>query len=262
MIDLTGQKFGKLTVLGLDRMEKRSYWKCICDCGTEKIVPVHRLKNGETKSCGCLHVTADLTGRRFGSWTVLGFSVYMKGQNYWKCTCDCGNEAVVRASNLKDGSSTACASHNITGKTFGYLTVLRKSNKKTPRGTYWVCECICGNNTTVRTTHLTDGHTRSGGCLHNKENYVDGTCIPLIRSKKIWGSNSSGVRGVCWVRRDKSWDARIWFKGKCYHLGQHKNIKDAASIRKQAEERLFGEFLEWYDGKFPKKPLIKDVVMQ
>lgn len=58
MIDLTGQKFGRLTVIGFDHMEKhgkhnRPYWKCVCDCGKEKIISSNSLRSGSTKSCGC-----------------------------------------------------------------------------------------------------------------------------------------------------------------------------------------------------------------
>ena len=52
--DLTGQRFGRLTVL--ERAgSKRSgaTWLCICDCGETKIVESHNLVSGNTKSCGC-----------------------------------------------------------------------------------------------------------------------------------------------------------------------------------------------------------------
>lgn len=53
--DLTGQKFGKLTVVA--RAENgnadHSRWHCKCDCGTENTVYAHNLKSGLTQSCGC-----------------------------------------------------------------------------------------------------------------------------------------------------------------------------------------------------------------
>lgn len=55
--DLTGQKFGKLTVikyLGLDK-GKHSLWLCQCKCGKQTKVNTCHLKSGHTKSCGCLH---------------------------------------------------------------------------------------------------------------------------------------------------------------------------------------------------------------
>lgn len=53
-IDLKNKKYNKWTVLALDRIENRkSYWLCKCDCGTEKIIYGGSLKSGTSKSCGC-----------------------------------------------------------------------------------------------------------------------------------------------------------------------------------------------------------------
>lgn len=53
--DLTGQRFGFLTVVGLDgiRTNGASYWRCRCDCGAEPTVRGSNLRRGDTKSCGC-----------------------------------------------------------------------------------------------------------------------------------------------------------------------------------------------------------------
>lgn len=51
---LEGQRFGRFTVLRLSHCLRRSYWVCLCDCGTERIVDSHNLKTGGTRSCGCL----------------------------------------------------------------------------------------------------------------------------------------------------------------------------------------------------------------
>lgn len=53
--DITGQKYNRLVVLGFaGRIRGGSYWKCRCDCGAEVVVRGAQLKNGGTKSCGCL----------------------------------------------------------------------------------------------------------------------------------------------------------------------------------------------------------------
>lgn len=55
MTDLTGRKFGRLTVLGL--IEKLSYdnkWLCLCECGNKTSVASRKLKSEHTRSCGCL----------------------------------------------------------------------------------------------------------------------------------------------------------------------------------------------------------------
>ena len=55
--DLTGQKYNRLTVLGLDENNstQSTKWLCRCDCGRIVSVAGNNLKNGHTKSCGCLN---------------------------------------------------------------------------------------------------------------------------------------------------------------------------------------------------------------
>lgn len=54
-LELTGKKFGRLTVVKLHSIFKcKSFWECICDCGIIKIIRGTKLKSQEIKSCGCL----------------------------------------------------------------------------------------------------------------------------------------------------------------------------------------------------------------
>lgn len=55
-VDLTGQKFGRLTVLSRCEENNRGYaqWLCKCDCGNTKIVRTDLLKSGRVRSCGCI----------------------------------------------------------------------------------------------------------------------------------------------------------------------------------------------------------------
>ena len=83
--DLTGLKFGRLTVLKqVPKPEhlkyKARYWLCECDCGNDRIVPRNNLIKNNTTSCGCLNkeivsnmrkdsATHDMTKTRFyGIW--------------------------------------------------------------------------------------------------------------------------------------------------------------------------------------------------
>lgn len=54
--NLVGKIFGKLTVIEFAQMSKHRtrQWRCICECGKEKIIEGQSLKNGNTQSCGCL----------------------------------------------------------------------------------------------------------------------------------------------------------------------------------------------------------------
>ena len=57
-VDLTGKRFGRLTVINRKKTDdtNRTYWICKCDCGNTKTVEAYALKTGRTKSCGCLSV--------------------------------------------------------------------------------------------------------------------------------------------------------------------------------------------------------------
>ena len=71
VIDLTGKRFGRLKVLhrGTNTAGGKSRWVCLCDCGLTAEVRAETLKNGSSKSCGCL--ASDLTIMRnwkHGHW--------------------------------------------------------------------------------------------------------------------------------------------------------------------------------------------------
>lgn len=119
MIDLTGQKIGRLTVLERDEdIEKEGYvfWKCQCECGN--LVTVSSDNLGEsTFSCGCLQKEIaremklkDLTNQRFGKLVALerDDSKQRGHKTYWKCQCDCGNITYVQTSMLSNGNTSSC----------------------------------------------------------------------------------------------------------------------------------------------------------
>lgn len=67
-IDLTGQRFGRWLVVERAKNRKTTaYWKCVCDCGTEREVREYHLIKRNTNSCGCL--SAELASQRMGHYT-------------------------------------------------------------------------------------------------------------------------------------------------------------------------------------------------
>lgn len=57
LIDLTGQRFGRLVVVeraGTSR-NRQAMWRCRCDCGKKIAVQGYHLRTGHTQSCGCFH---------------------------------------------------------------------------------------------------------------------------------------------------------------------------------------------------------------
>lgn len=55
--DLAGLKFGRLEVVSRssNNAHKKARWQCRCECGEVVVVLACLLRNGQTKSCGCLH---------------------------------------------------------------------------------------------------------------------------------------------------------------------------------------------------------------
>lgn len=62
------------------------------------------LRNGHTKSCGCLAGRVDITGKKFGRLLVLSYA----GNSSYLCKCDCGKEVIIKTSHLKNGNTNSC----------------------------------------------------------------------------------------------------------------------------------------------------------
>ena len=126
LIDLTGQRFGRLTVLYRTydivsaNGRKRSNWHCMCDCGNECDIAGDCLTRGKTQSCGCLKKEkmfnekfVDRTGQKFGRLTVLYENKNDPrkekfGNTVWHCLCECGNECDVSSSHLVTYKVQSC----------------------------------------------------------------------------------------------------------------------------------------------------------
>jgi hypothetical protein len=59
---------------------------------------------------------------------------------------------------------------------------------------------------------------------------------------KTYKSNTSGVKGVSWMKKLSKYQASICVNGKSIYLGVHSDINDAIAARKEAENKYFGEF--------------------
>ncbi len=131
-LDLTGQAFGRLTVLRQEGKTKRSglAWRCRCTCGSESVTSSANLRSGVTKSCGCLsrdrakelpkQVPEDMTGMRFGNLCALRLAPSKRNRVAWYCTCNCdGHEIIVTAMELKSGDTKSCGCKGKPPLTFG-----------------------------------------------------------------------------------------------------------------------------------------------
>lgn len=174
-LDLTGQVFGRLTALYPleERKAGRTCWRCRCTCGNEVDVQTTLLMHGGTQSCGCLRDKhkKDITGMRFGMLTAV-YPTEKRQQNrvVWHCRCDCGGERDVMISTFLSGKVTSCGCQNknnledLTGRRFGKLVVISKTDRRNHTDRYWLCRCDCGTEKEVLGRSLRQGATQSCGC--------------------------------------------------------------------------------------------------
>lgn len=113
--DLTGLRFGKLTVLERTNMATAQgrLWRCRCDCGNLVDLPAPLLRGGFRRSCGCVNraKVSDFVGKRFGMLTVVEYDGKWNGIHTWNCRCDCGRLVDVSQTDLQNGTATTCGWH-------------------------------------------------------------------------------------------------------------------------------------------------------
>ena len=162
----------------------RAGWLCKCECGDEIAVSTSDLSSGRVISCGyCAKAATDLKraqamiGQHFGNLVVKEL-LPSKGKGfYYHCQCDCGGEITTLGISLRNGNTKSCGHcsrkeawarnrEDITGQTFGYLTV-KKYLYSQGHHSFWECECKCGNTCATNGTLLKSGGKKSCGCLHS-----------------------------------------------------------------------------------------------
>lgn len=235
-IDLTGESFGKLTVLEKQKSKetpngtKVAMWKCICDCGNYITCSSQSLRTGKTKSCGCIqrdfakkHIeeinsskeSKDLKGQRFGKLIVLEQMEEKDkhGSILWLCQCDCGKNVIRPTKNLLGSKNHSCGCsrgtrepEDLTNLKFGRLTVICKNGKRTKRGfEIYKCRCDCGNALEVSSEYLRSGNIVSCGCKQ-KEN--------LENARKIFQENEMVENtSLCMLTAKKRSDNKSGRKG-------------------------------------------------
>ena len=146
---------------------------------------------------------------------------------------------------------------NLIGRRFGKLEVIGRSDKSGSRGArtvpLWGCRCECGAICYKATDTLTNPEmSMYNECvskyatakMREKAGFVDGTQISRITSDKLIATNTSGARGVYLECKTGKWRTRLRFKGKTYNFGTYANFDDAVKARKEAEQLIYGEFLD------------------
>jgi len=151
------------------------------------------------------------------------------------------------------------------GKDFGSLTVLSVAGtkKEGKKGNLVYAHCLChkcGQESNIAFHRLLyDGVKECQACAKKNLSLgwkfttetVKGGSRPsdLVRST-VNRNSSTGIKGVSRMKSGQ-YRAYINFRRKQYHLGSYDTPDEAAKARKEAEEKIYGEFLEWYQKEYP-----------
>ena len=237
--DLTGMRFGRLVVIeqAEDYIDPQGYhrtqWKCKCDCDNIITIVGQSLKSGATKSCGCYmrdeaSKRTPLLKKKYNTYDLetydYGVGYTEKGEEFWFDKED------------YDKIKNICWSYNASGYVVGLLD---------------------GRGTMVRLHRLVMGFKDKSTpiidhIVHNKSNehkYDNRKCnLRIVTSsqnamnKYIQSNNTSGFPGVCFDTSINLWKAYIKINGKRKYLGSSHNKEDCIKLRKEAEEKYFGEY--------------------
>lgn len=230
LIDLTGKKFGRLTVINRSENDYiykgKIYprWNCICECGTLKEVMGDELRSGNTKSCGCYakEVSA-VNGKSLkaynlienhGDYMILFTSdnekIYIDTEDYPKVQDICWH----------------------TGEGNYIVGALEEERYQIHR---LIMNCPDG----MCVDHV-GGHTTRND--NRKFNLRIATRSQNNQNVRKHPKNKSGVTGVSWDSTAQKWMAGITKDGHHHTIGRYVNLEDAIEARYRAEDELFGEF--------------------
>lgn len=232
-MDLTGQTFGRLTVV--ERADNHVYpsgrqavmWRCKCSCEDNKyvIVPAKRLRSGKTRSCGCLHneLLAEMR-KKYNTYDLSG----EYGIGY-----DCNNKKFYFDLEDYDKIKDYCWVIGQTGYVMSYTT---SNNRKRILLHRLVMDC---NDSNLFIDHIHGNQSRNDD---RKSNLRIVTPSQNMMNKSLARNNISGVTGVSFIKNECKWCAQIRVNNKQINLGHFDSFEDAVKARKDAEEKYFGEY--------------------
>lgn len=112
-IDFSGKRIGRVFIISLHSIKGRSKWNAKCDCSRDFICTSYSFYRGETFECEYCRQERkrgpDISGRKYGRWTVLKMTVDCRNRTAYECRCDCGKLGIVSRGCLgKPHKSLSC----------------------------------------------------------------------------------------------------------------------------------------------------------
>ena len=185
IIDLTGQKYGLLTVLNKSSQYSgnKILWKCQCECGQICFKTKESLERPSKKPKACSPQCQNQIkiGDKFNRLTVIEIIPQIKKATKYKCECECGNVIIVEGYKLKTEKIKSCGCYrqdrmseiglqnsqilNLTNQRFGKLIALAPTEQRQGKSVIWKCICDCGQIHYASSKNLKNGDvTRCSNC--------------------------------------------------------------------------------------------------
>lgn len=177
-LDRIGEKYNMLTIKDIDTTNLKNVIVS-CDCGKDKSVLLSSVVLGKIKSCGCLSKSKDVTGEKYGKYTIIeNIPPVTYGKTRYKrvkCECECGNVREMCYKDLKNGKikSCGCLIRDTKliikeGMVINNWTILSENintpHSKSKTRTVNV-KCVCGNIRFNRAlSPIITGKSKSCGC--------------------------------------------------------------------------------------------------
>lgn len=218
-VDLTGKKFGLLTIVGLSdiRSKNRAFlWDCICDCGNSCRVSYHHLK-GTTKSCGCYKKYLNTQKKKI--WLPEKVS-----NNILKIPLSQNKYALIDSEDL-----SIIKNHSWYCDSVGYA--------RTRDG-------ILMHRLIINCPKYFDVDHKNHDTLDNRKENIRICTRSENLGNKLYTKNKSGVKGV-FIKKYKGENkiySAISYKGSSHWLGYFNSVEEAQSAYINAGNKLFGTF--------------------
>lgn len=238
-IDLTGMKFGTLTVLEFDEERHaadvaahkaglikrvRRYYKCRCDrCGNIVTVRGENLVSKNTTSCGSCHTPRKRRGNEYR---------YDSSKE-----CYIGKASNTDAEFMVDKEDFDNVSKWTWYETsYGYMMTRVAAKKQ-----IFLHRFICGQTSPLTDEYVVD-HINRNTLDNRRSNLRVTSSYGNARNHSLSKSNSSGVTGVSYYKPGNKYRAYIQDNDKFVSLGYFDTLDDAIAARKEAEGRIYGEY--------------------
>ena len=211
-IEMVGKKFGRLLAIEKAGKTKRGdiLWRCLCDCGNEPIIRGSNMRNGNTKSCGCLF--KESLSKRFTKHKMCHTPTYCSWDSMFQ---RCNN------------------SNNPHYKDYGGRGIK-------------ICDSWLKFENFYKDMGKRPDLSFTIERVNNNKGYFSGNCMWATRSeqsrnKRIRKDNKTGVAGITWDKQRQKYHVSIAINHKSFFIGRFATLDQAKENRLVAEQFYWGK---------------------